>query len=254
MCRHTRKGFTLIELLVVISIIALLISILLPALRMARETARGIQCLSGQRQVALAMTSYQADNNEYFTPYYYNGTAAGSPFAGTTLHTTNWANALYRFQYLPGAAQVLICPSFTEGNTLPIPTLPEKQNLVQTHFGYNFRHIGSSLYALGTANPAWQWTPARANDITKPSQTYLVMDAVRNYTSEVLMSQGTYVVVDVFSTGGFNPMAHHGADRKTLNLTWADGHGSSIMLANRLLPYEELGSYIAGTENFWDRD
>lgn len=58
-----QAGFTLIELLVVISIIALLISILLPALAQARRTAMLAQCLSNNRQVALASVSYAADFN-----------------------------------------------------------------------------------------------------------------------------------------------------------------------------------------------
>jgi len=55
------QGFTLIELLVVISIIALLISILLPALRRAREEARMMVCATNQRQVAISLTSYATD-------------------------------------------------------------------------------------------------------------------------------------------------------------------------------------------------
>ncbi|QDU72514.1 type II secretion system protein [Mucisphaera calidilacus] len=56
-----KAGFTLIELLVVISIIALLIGILLPALGAARNTARQVQCLSNQRQVAVAYNLYAMD-------------------------------------------------------------------------------------------------------------------------------------------------------------------------------------------------
>jgi prepilin-type N-terminal cleavage/methylation domain-containing protein/prepilin-type processing-associated H-X9-DG protein len=52
------KGFTLIELLVVIAIIMILISILLPSLRGARETARKAVCLSNQKQIGAAMGTY----------------------------------------------------------------------------------------------------------------------------------------------------------------------------------------------------
>ncbi len=57
-----RHGFTLIELLVVISIIALLVSILLPALGNARDAAKNMLCLSNMRQIGIAATGYELDN------------------------------------------------------------------------------------------------------------------------------------------------------------------------------------------------
>jgi len=59
-----RRGFTLIELLVVISIIALLIAILLPALSRARTSAKLIQDLSNVRQWAIASNAYAVDNKD----------------------------------------------------------------------------------------------------------------------------------------------------------------------------------------------
>lgn len=59
------RGFSLIDLMVVISIITILVSMLMPAMKDARDAAQAVVCLSNQHQIALAMTMYANTNKEY---------------------------------------------------------------------------------------------------------------------------------------------------------------------------------------------
>jgi len=118
-------GFTLIELLVVISIIALLISILLPALRQARQTAVHLQCLSNVSNVAKAVTMYNADFEGYYPKVWYQ--VPGWP-GGWTHYTEqiarylnlqgrtsgDTANYMLSIRNAQGASMVLRCPSMFE--------------------------------------------------------------------------------------------------------------------------------------------
>ena len=86
--RRSRRGFTLVELLVVIGIIALLVSILLPALNKAREDAKRVRCLSNQRQLVMAYQMYYTENKGRLTS---SNTPAFAP--PDSLHWWSWAAA-----------------------------------------------------------------------------------------------------------------------------------------------------------------
>lgn len=79
------NSFTLIELLVVIAIIAILSSMLLPALNAAREKARSIACLSNLKQLGTAMSMYTGDNADNLPPYRDGNTSWYSQYPGNGL-------------------------------------------------------------------------------------------------------------------------------------------------------------------------
>lgn len=111
-----KKGFSLIELLVVISIIALLVAILMPALNKARMHGRNAQCMSNLRQWGLITRYYTDDNNDYFFIWTWGGPGPD----GITNGPGTWVNYLYHY-YKDGGVEMRLCPEATmteaEGET-----------------------------------------------------------------------------------------------------------------------------------------
>jgi prepilin-type N-terminal cleavage/methylation domain-containing protein len=96
-----RRGFTLVELLVVIAIIGVLVALLLPAVQMARESARRIRCNNNLKQLGLAVHNYH-DTNRVFPASVY-GYKACDPGAGVTpdplpLNVSGWVSTLPFFE------------------------------------------------------------------------------------------------------------------------------------------------------------
>jgi prepilin-type processing-associated H-X9-DG protein/prepilin-type N-terminal cleavage/methylation domain-containing protein len=252
-CAVVGGGFTLIELLVVISIIALLVSILLPALGGARAAAQATGCISNLRQIGLGVYAYAQDNRDS-TPLVLN--ADGS---GNGANTTYWYyGVLYEGDYVP-SKDAFICP----GHVL--------------HSDFNaaraFDNPGSDgggiSYGMGDhmqydwQNGAAAWPQNRIGDYASSSQTLLIMDAWRKNISEATgFDRGIAYVVGRYHTAFVDIpqiVRHPGS---TCNILWLDGHVAGIPAPDPTSAhsiYQEppagIGNaYVAATnDTLWDR-
>src|SRR5678809_668796 len=136
-------GFTLIELLVVIAIIAILASLLLPALAQAKRKAVTMKCLSNEKQIALGYLLYASDHSDYLPLASHEGDAAPcqwffeiSPYI--IKQTSSYTG-------LVAKANVVACPAAKLENAFPSNT-PASQ--AYGGYGQNYVYLGYLFEAV----------------------------------------------------------------------------------------------------------
>jgi prepilin-type N-terminal cleavage/methylation domain-containing protein/prepilin-type processing-associated H-X9-DG protein len=221
-----RDGFTLIELLVVISIIALLISILLPALQQARKAARDVQCKSNQRQLGILFASYTGDAGHY--PW-----GPNSDYAQEKESQSDYPAARYTYyreiaqgQSITGLP--LYCPEDPKSkqNVQNHPNFDERDPWFWISYGYNELWLGGDE---GWPPEAAE-KPAVPGEIQNPTQTILTADC--GITAEVDHGNPTgwsrLISWTNFHNGGVLWTRHN----DSTNVLWADGHVEAMRASN----------------------
>ncbi len=280
-------GFTLIELLVVISIIALLVGILLPALGAARKAARSSVCLSNERQVGVAIGAYASSNNDHIPllrgfdiPLSRVPVGAITNYGDVDAHWY-WTSRMVIDGY--GAErQMFTCPSFdsaeeatlADGTPVTIRDAPldDAGNYIWRNSDYA---INVAAYAAKRADPILMgnqdriknmMTSLQTADMLNPSNHIGVLDSFFigadpespfGYKASI-PQRGVFALAGIVTTmPGEHPHARHGSS--AINILWGDGHASAFTVEDKYRPYDTLNGYNTAMTrlddekiNMWD--
>lgn len=211
-----RSGFTLIELLVVIAIIAILASLLLPALSAAKVRAKQAACLSNMRQLGVGMLMY-GDDNQGLLPLTTHG-------ENTAVHS--WIHTLA--PYIGDVDKVRLCPADPRAN----------ERLTNNGSSYSI----NEFLAVPLVDPFGNVVDQRykTDNLPRPADTMMLFEVADTYGpnefADHTHSRGwflgwKYVTADIQPDRHVsgNPSPDH--TKGSANYLYADGHVGSIKAA-----------------------
>jgi prepilin-type N-terminal cleavage/methylation domain-containing protein/prepilin-type processing-associated H-X9-DG protein len=263
---HPRQSFTLIELLVVVAIIAILASLLLPALSKARDQAKLATCLSNMKNMALGNHMYADDNDAWAVhgcdmgAFSWGATAAGLPFYPTAVFDDDWWDAKDGIpgrnpstggtQNFTGVGQLL----YNGYNPIDFRNLACVKADSRENRGYNTGTVSYSMTnssaryfinVYGWAADTYSGGPSYAYE----SSTYVVRgpiyrlsEAKPNWALWVDHEQALQSLIALVPSNG-SPLVGWGRIHdKGLNVAYYDGHAALFVDADRSKTYWALGN------------
>lgn len=234
-----KRKFTLIELLVVIAIIAILASMLLPALNKARDKAKSIKCLSNMKQIFSGCSGYTSDYNDFY-PKFYSQTDLRTGPGGSIIYTgpgyeqypQPWFGLIMTYM---GGVSILKSPGSTiqsmAGTVLNCPMVNKgscTSGLSSFYVAKINRYIrsgyGLNNYICGWGLGSQAYTPVKVGKI----ETTRGLIGETGYPNQTLYSCFGIVVNSLWMCSG---EARH-IERRFSNVAFTDGHASQVSREN----------------------
>jgi len=271
--RPCRAGaFTLVELLVVIGIIALLISILLPALAKARASAHTAACLSNLRQLGIAAQMYVNESEGFIVPAGYR--SANDPVTNLPQTTENWATIFVYLKYVrvpnvashdipPTGNSVFRCPDGLETKALysddpnmtAIPITPtdgqgsmawrvQSKTLLTAGQQYvdTWYAINAVSFTATVPGGRTDWAQVPCHRV--PSDDFgdwklKKIRAVKKSSEVVFLFDGLFLNIETLNSSRIN--ARHGLGTQT-NILFFDGHAETVLRKSMPTDHEQFAT------------
>lgn len=234
----TRSGFTLIEMLVVISIITLLIAILLPALRLARNSARSVQCLSNLRQMGIAIHSYTIAYDDVLPLVFER--SSGDPLIDspeTSGIGWSWAGLLHKESQTPVNLFQCLADETPAREVQDLWGQATSVSYAATFFFWGNTSVARPPWSVPAMEPprfSDEPRHLRLADIQKPSRVQNVWDGARvAYSASTLAGAKTNWPVHIATGSVHREMWRHYPGTLTRytdygpNALFVDGHATS---------------------------
>ncbi len=228
--RDTRRGFTLIEILIVIAIVALLVSLLLPALRGARSQGKTMQCLANQRSLAQGFVLYAGDFKDAIISSWTNTSEVGASWvdwpqteAGLRLNDAQLAAAANVDQHILGVQRGAMFQYAPDHRAFHCPS--DNRDRFRTNAGANLAWVTYSMPNFLAGPDTWEVyigagprAARRVDQLWKSAEHFAFLEE----SDPRGLNMGSWVMF-ISTPQWIDPLTVWHDDRGTIGFT--DGHG-----------------------------